>query len=252
MSKEDAMQTIDRAIKILKSFSMNDQELSLADLHRKLGLAKSSLQRILNTLVLHGLLDKDEKQKTYQLGIELYFLGELVEKNSHLLSMSRLLMEDLRDKLGESISLNIIHQKERKCIGYLPSLHELTTISYVGQTSPLYAGASAKLLMAYLPPDELTEILNQIELNKITDHTIIDKEELRMELEKIKSDGYSISINERVRGKFAISAPIKNRLNEVVAGLSLTMPTVRVDQEITNLYINEVKKTAAHISMKLY
>ena len=251
MSKEDAMQTIDRAIKILKSFSINEKELSLADLHRKLGLAKSSLQRILNTLVLHGLLDKDEKQKTYQLGIELFFLGGLVEKNSHLLSISKSFMEDLRNQLGESISLNIIHQKERKCIGYLQSLYELTTISYIGQTSPLYAGASAKLLMAYLPPDELAEILSEIELNKISDHTITDKDELRKDLVKIQSDGYAVSNNERVKGGFAISAPIKNRFNEVIAGLSLTMPTARVDQEKIHQYINEVKKTAALISLKL-
>ena len=89
MTKEDAMQTIDRSIRILKTFTLEDNVLSLADLHRKLGLSKSSLQRILNTLVLNGFLDKDEKKKTYQLGIELYFLGQLVEKNTNLLSVSR-------------------------------------------------------------------------------------------------------------------------------------------------------------------
>jgi IclR family transcriptional regulator, KDG regulon repressor len=251
MPKEDAMQTIDRAIKILKSFSMDEKELSLADLNRKLGLSKSSLQRILNTLVLHGLLDKDERRKTYQLGIELYFLGGLVEKNSHLLSISKSLMENLRDELGEAVSLSILHQRERKCIGYIPSKHELMTLIFVGQTSPLYAGASAKVLMAYLPTDELTELLDEIELMKITNDTIQNKEELLKELDVIQKQGYAMSYGERVKGAFSVSAPIMNRFNEVVAGISLTIPTVRVDNEKIDVYIENVKKTASLISQRL-
>jgi len=251
MAKDDAMQTIDRAIKILKTFSLNEKELSLADLHRMLGLSKSSLQRILNTLVLHGLLDKDEKRKTYQLGIELYFLGEMVEKNSKLLSVSKPFMEALRDELEESVQLNIVHQQERKCIGYVPSKHELMTLIFVGQTSPLYAGASAKVLMANLPTDELSELVKEIELTKITEETILNKDDLRNELAKIREQGYAVSYGERVKGAFSISAPINNRFNETIAGISITIPTVRVDQEKMDLYIDQVKKTALRISEKL-
>ena len=251
MPKEDAMQTIDRAIRILKSFSIEENELSLADLHRKLALSKSSLQRILNTLVMNGLLDKDEKKKTYQLGIELFFLGQLVEKNNNLLSVCKPFMEKLRDEVGESVQLNIIHQKERKCIGYIPSNHELMTIAYVGQTSPLYAGASAKLLMANLPQDQLTEILNDLEMEKITDDTIDNLEDLKRELENIRLNGYSLSYGERVQGAFGLCAPIKNRFNEVIAGISITIPTVRMDKEKIDLYIEQVKRAARLISEKL-
>jgi IclR family transcriptional regulator, KDG regulon repressor len=251
LAKEDAIQTIDRAIRILKSFSVDDKELSLADLHRVLGLSKSSLQRILNTLVLHGLLDKDQKQKTYQLGMELYFLGQLVEKNSHLLSVSRSFMEKLRDELGESVSLSVIHHRERKCIGYVPSNHELTTLIFVGQTSPLYAGASAKILMAYLPEKELAEYVTGMEFEKITQFTIKSKEDLYKELVKIRRNGFATSYGERVKGAFSVSAPIMNRFQDVVASLSLTIPTVRVDEDNIEYYIDHVKKTAQLISEKL-
>jgi IclR family transcriptional regulator, KDG regulon repressor len=251
LAKEDAMQTIDRAIRILKSFSVDDKELSLADLHRALGLSKSSLQRILNTLVLHGLLDKDQKQKTYLLGMELYFLGQLVEKNSHLLSVSRSFMEKLRDELGESVSLSVIHHGERKCIGYVPSNHELTTLIFVGQTSPLYAGASAKILMAYLPEKELAEYVTGMEFEKITQFKIKSKEDLYKELVKIRRNGFATSYGERVKGAFSVSAPIMNRFQDVVASLSLTIPTVRVDEDNIEYYIDHVKKTAQLISEKL-
>ncbi|WP_017379054.1 IclR family transcriptional regulator [Paenisporosarcina sp. TG-14] len=250
MSKGDSMQTIDRAMKILKSFSVNDSELSLADLHRKLGVSKSSLQRILNTLVLQGVIDKDEKKKTYQLGFELYFLGQLVEKNSHLLSTSKPFMEKLRDEFGESVSLNIIYQKKRKCIGYVGGGHELTTITYIGQTSPLYAGASAKLLMAFLPSEELSDLLNELEFTKIAENTIMNKEDLMKELTKVYKEGYAVSWGERVKGAFSVSAPIRNRLNEVIAGVTIIIPTARVDEQKLNLYFENVKETALLISNK--
>jgi IclR family transcriptional regulator, KDG regulon repressor len=252
MAKEEGMQTVERAIRVLKAFTVQDHELSLADLHRKLGLSKSSLQRVLSTLVHNGLLDKDDKRKTYQLGIELYFLGQLVEKNSNLLSVSRPFMEKLRDELGESVQLAIIHQNERKCIGYIPGNHELMTITYVGQTSPLYAGASAKILMANLPEDELSRVLNELEIIKITDDTIDNIEDLRTELEKIKKQGYAVSFGERVKGAFSLGAPIRNRFEEVVAGISLTIPSVRVDQGKIDDYIDYVKKTADLISERLH
>ncbi len=242
------MQTIDRAMQILKSFSVNVPELSLADLHRKLGVSKSSLQRILNTLILQGVIDKDEKKKTYQLGLELYFLGQLVEKNSHLLSTSKPYMEKLRDEFGESVALNIIYQKKRKCIGYVSGGHELTTITYIGQTSPLYAGASAKLLTAHIPSEELCELLSEIEFKQIAENTIMNKEELMKELTKVYQEGFAVSWGERVKGAFSVSAPIRNRLDEVIAGVTIIIPTARVDEKKLNLYIESVKKTGLLIS----
>ncbi|MEX2460992.1 MAG: IclR family transcriptional regulator [Paenibacillaceae bacterium] len=251
MSKEDSMQTIDRAMQIIKSFSINEKELSLADLHRMLGLSKSSLQRILNTLVLHGVIDKDEEKKTYQLGIELYFLGQLVEKNSHLLSISKPFMENLRDEFGETVSLNIIYQKQRRCIGHVSGKHELMTLVYTGQTSPLHKGASAKILLAYLPQEELYTLLNELALEQKTEMIISDKEKLEQELAKIRQNGYAISNGERVIGAFSVSAPIRNRLDEVIAGITLTIPTVRVEKGKIDLYIKHVKSIAASISNKL-
>jgi len=248
MANEDLMQTIDRTMQILKSFSTEEKELSLADLHHKLKLSKSSLQRILNTLIHHGVIEKDDKKKTYQLGIELLFLGQLVEKNSHLLSISKPHMEKLRDEFGESVSLNIINKNKRQCIGYVSGGHELTTITYVGQTSPLYAGASAKLLMAYLPTDELTELLNDIEFMQITDKTIMNREKLIQELSRVHRDGYAISYGERVKGAFSLCAPIRNRFNEVIAGVTLMIPDVRVAEKKIDQYIEHVKITGAMIS----
>lgn len=251
MSKEESMQTISRAITILKAFSREDIELSLADLHRKLGLSKSSLQRILNTLIQFGFIEKCEERKTYQLGMELYFLGNLVEWNSSLLSIAKPYMSQLNSLFNETVSLSIINQNQRKCIGCVASHHELRSLTYIGQYSPLYAGASAKCLMAFLSEEEQAKVLLSMEYLPITSKTIIDKEALQAELMQIRKQGYAISDGERVLGAFSISAPIKDRFQQIIAAVSLMIPTVRIQETEIETYIQHVKETANMISHQL-
>lgn len=242
------MQTISRTIQILRSFSKDEKELSLAEFHHKLGLSKSSLQRILNTLVNYGFLEKDEKRKTYRLGNELYYLGKLVEEHSHLLTVTKPYLKAIRDRLGESVYLNIIENNERKCIAFEEGKHDLMTISFIGQTSPLYAGASAKLLLAFLPSEKMTQYLQQTSLQAITDSTVIDKDKLLAELKDIRSQGYASSYGERVIGVCSVSAPILNRWGETIAGVSISAPIIRVTEEIYQQFIQAITDTARQIS----
>ncbi|QRG70164.1 IclR family transcriptional regulator [Brevibacillus choshinensis] len=248
MSADHSMQTISRTIQILRSFSKDEKELSLAEFHHKLGLSKSSLQRILNTLVNFGFLEKDEKRKTYRLGNELYYLGKLVEEHSHLLTVTKPYLKAMRDRLGESVYLNIIEQNERKCIAFEEGKHDLMTISYIGQTSPLYAGASAKLLLAFMSPEEMTNYLQQTTLQAITDATVTDKDKLLGELREIRAQGYASSYGERVIGVCSVSAPIFNRWGETIAGVSISAPMIRVSEETYQQFVQAITETARQIS----
>ena len=245
------MQTITRAIQILKSFSINQNELSLAQLQHELGLSKSSLQRILNTLVMNGLLEKDNKKKTYKLGMELYYLGKLVEDNSHLLTTAKPYLKALRDKLGENVYINIIEDNQRKCIAFEEAKHALMTISHIGQLSPLYMGASAKLLLAFLPPEKINTYLEETDFIPSTEKTILDKGTLQEELKTIKEKGYAVSFGELVFGVFSASAPIFDNRNNVVAGIAVSAPLVRVDDSTIDHFIKSVKEIAGEISDKL-
>lgn len=246
--KNYSMQTIHRAIQILRAFSLENKMLTLTDLHNRTGLSKASLQRILSTLVFEGILQKNEETKKYQLGLELLFLGNLVEKNSSLLSIATPIMEEIQLKTGESISLNVIEDNMRKCIGYLKSKHELQTLTFIGQESPLYAGASAKILLAYLPGAELEKYIEESNLGKITDKTITSKDSLVEELMKIRQQGYAISFGERIKGAVSISAPIFNPFYEILAGLSIAIPSPRFEEYDKDTLIELIKEGAEKIT----
>ena len=102
--------------------------------------------------------------------------------------------------------------------------------------------------MANLPSEEMNDLINEIEFEQIAENTIMNREELVQELIKVRREGYSISRGERVSGAFSLCAPIKNRLNEVIAGVTITIPNYRLDEKKLALYIEYTKKTASEIS----
>lgn len=251
MSKGDTLQTLNRSIRVLKLFTPTKSEFTLTEFHEELDISMSSLQRILKTLIQEGLLERDEQTKMYSLGLELYFLGKLVEGQSQLLSISKEYMDELNDETNETVTLNIINQNERKCIGYVLAKHELTTLSYISSSSPLYAGASAKVLLAFSPEEKIMNYLDNHTLEDITENTTTDQTELMNELKTIKNNGYSVTESERVLGVYAISAPIINRFGHVIASITLTIPSVRVNKLKKKNYIELVLKYATLISEKL-
>ena len=252
LDKNYSIKSLHKAIEILKSFSIERSSLTLTELHELTGISKPALQRMLTTLVYEGFLQKDEKTKRYHLGLQLYFLGTLVQKESNILNAAIPFMEKIRDETGEAVTLNMIYQNKRRCVGSCESKQALSALTLVGHESPLYAGASAKILLAYLSEQEIDEYLLQIQLEKITPETIIDKEKLKQELREIKSQGYAISYGERVKGTFSLSAPIFYPSNQVAAGISIIIPTARIEEfkieELISLILKRTKEMSERLN----
>lgn len=245
------MQTVHRAVKILRAFSRNNTRLTLTELNKITDIGKSSLQRLLSTLTMEGLLQRNEQDKRYQLGLEFIFLAELVERDSSLLSLAHPVMERLSKETNESISLSVIENNERKCIHHIESKHELTTLTYVGQTSPLYAGASAKILLAHFSEEDMDNYLNDTKLDAITEKTVTSKVELLKQLESIRIKGYANSNGERIKGAVSISAPIFDPYSNILSALTVMIPSVRMDENDIDDLIVKMKQGAAEITEKL-
>lgn len=250
-TKNYSLQTVHRAIQILKVFSRERKYLSLTDIHKLTGLSVSTLQRLTSTLVYEGFLHKDEQTKQYQLGLGLLFLGELVEKNTGLLSIAQPVLEKINRATTESVSLNIIENNVRRCIYNLESQHKLSANTYVGDTSPLYAGASAKILLAHWSDVEINHYLRETQFEQITENTVTSKKQLVEDLRKIKEQGYAISHGERVKGAVSISAPISNNYSEVLASITIIIPSARIEEYDMDELIQEVIKGTTEITEQL-
>lgn len=242
--KNYLMNTVQKTVLILRAFTREEPKLTLTDLHKMTGIGISSLQRFVATLVHEGFLIRDEKTKQYQLGLSLFYLGKLVEQESTILAVAEPILKSLSDKIGESVSMSIFDGDQRRCILNYESINSLTARNQVGDTSPLYAGASAKALLAFLPQAEIDDYLDRVKRVPITKSTVVDRDKLLAELELIRRQGYVTTKSERIIGACSISTSIIS-LGRPIASIAIIIPDVRFQDEETEMYaayIIEAKK----------
>jgi len=244
------VRSVVRALQILEQFTYGKEELSLTEIAENLGLSKPTVLRLADTLAEFGFLVRGDVDKKYRLGNKLFYLGSLVLNQMELRKVVMPVMESLRNITGETVHLNVREGNERICLEEIESIHELRTIVKIGQRSPLYAGASAKVLLAFQEDDEIERVLKQ-SLKRITDNTITDSKVLRVEIERIRQQGYALSMGERIVGAVAISAPILDYTGKMVASLSIGYPEARHTEEKLQFCLQELLRGVGEISAKL-
>lgn len=240
-----------KVFKILGCFSFEEEEHGISSFAQTLKMPKSTVSRLVMALETYGYLEHNPLTKKYKLGYTLFYLGSIVQRQMRIREKALSIMYELRDKTGESVQLNVIRENERMCLEYLEGGHDLKTFVHVGQRSPLHAGASAKVLLAYLDEEKIEEIINQNKLEQITENTITDPQKLKGELAEIRRRGYAYSVSERILGAVSVSAPLKDYTGRVIGGISISFPEVRATEEKVDHIVALVKQAAKQVSFQL-
>lgn len=243
------LEVLHRAIDILEAMASRRKPVGLNELSRTLRLPPGTVHRILQVLSQRRLVWQDGDRR-YLLGGRLAWLAAAATASLELTRVALPVMEELRDRTGECAHLNVREGWERVCLASLEGTLELRCYSPVAQRSPLHAGGSAKLLLAYLPPEELEAYLSR-PLEAVTDLTITDPARLRLVVEEIRRRGYVVSFGERVPGVWTIAAPIRDWKGGVIAALGVSFPDVRYSKEKENALVRLVVESADRISQAL-
>lgn len=221
--------------------------MDVNEISKELGFPKSTVYRLVKMLNKYELLEQDDQSRGYRLGIRLFQMGNIVKYQRRIGDIARPFMEGLRNITEETVILDVIEGNKVLVLREVEGTHPLRMSFDEGRTVPLHAGASSKILLAYLPVEEQDRIIQE-GLARYTDHTITDPFELKKELTKIREDGYAYSDQELDVAARAIAAPIRNFSGKVIAGLSLAGAAYRFDEETVKKYIPLVKEYAEKIS----
>lgn len=244
------MQSVHKVGVILRAFSEEEPRLTLTKLHKKTGIGISSLQRFLSTLVYEGFLYRDEQTKQYELGLSILFLGRLVDKQSSILKYVKPILKDLNQFSGESISYNIIDGYERRCVLSFESVYLNSRKSSVGDTAPLYMGATSKSILAFLPEDELEQYLAQLDIETRTENTVKTVQELREQIVQVQAQGYAVSYGERVAHTCSISVPVI-LAERPIGSVTMAIPKDRFHQYDEDKLAKHLKLAAQKIERKI-
>jgi len=242
--------SVDKAITILNCFSLTKPVAGVGEISKITGFNPSTVSRLLSTLESRGVVEKVDGYGKYQLGYRSYLWGIISQKRNHLASMAKPIMEGLSDEFGEEVSLYILSDRHRVCLERVPSKHQIARVGAVGEIYPLHAGASGRVLLAYMLDEKRKAIINS-GLERFTSETITDPTQLEAELSQLRRRGYAVSKAEREPGAFSVVAPVRNADGRVVASLCIAGPLFRLSEEQTEIYTKAVLQAAEQISKRL-
>jgi DNA-binding IclR family transcriptional regulator len=230
MTAESELDTVlGKAVAILRSFTTEDQTVTLAELVRRTGLSKASTHRVAADLVGHQLLDK--VPGGYRLSGGLFELGMRASAERTLLELAMPFLQDLYERTHETVHLGVTDGQAVVYVAKIGGHRQAPAPSRIGGRMPLHCTAIGKVLLAHAGPEVRREVLTG-PLERRTPHTIVAPGLLRRQLGAVLENGVAFEREESTPGLLCVAAPVLDSDGRAaVAAISVTGPVGRFRPE---------------------
>jgi IclR family acetate operon transcriptional repressor len=217
---------VERALAVLDALAEGGGELGTNELARRTGINASTVSRLLATLAASRLVEHVEATGRYRLGLRLVQLGNTVLGRLDLRELARPHLRALVEETGETATLSAPGEQDAVTIDFVQSSASVRSVARVGRPSVGHATATGKVMLAFgdarLPRGVLAAH---------TDRTIVDRELLDSELERVRRLGHASAAGEREADLNAIAAPVFGGRGELVAIVGVQGPSSRFSRE---------------------
>ncbi|WP_366922001.1 IclR family transcriptional regulator [Metallumcola ferriviriculae] len=245
------VQTLEKALDIVEILSKVDggEGLGVTELSKRLGIGKSTIHRILDTLAGYRYVEKTPANK-YRLSWRLFELGASVPHQRSLNNIDAADLQGLCDKHGETVNVGVRVGDGVVIISKVNPETALRASLEVGTREPIHPTALGKVLTSEMDEQQVRALLGS-EMQAHTNQTITSPDAFIKELEKVREQGYAIDNEEFCFGLSCISMPIRNYNGQIVAAISVTGPSFRMSfskiMEIKDDLREVTKKISAHL-----
>lgn len=249
---EPQVKILDKAVRVLMLFTPEKPEWGLTAIAREVDMPKTTVHRILRVFEQHSFLTQNPETRRFRLGLAGIELGHRAQEGFELRRIALPVMEQLSASTGETVLLQVVSPEGDRvvCIERVQQRRGLRLILDVGSTAPLYAGCSSKVLLAYLDQTSIDKVLAG-ELRPVTAHTIIDPQEIREQLQRVRQQGYAVSFEETDEGVAGVSVPIRDARDRVIASLSVSGPVTRMNASTIREHTERALEAARRIASEL-
>ena len=245
------MTSLLKAVSILQCFSYDKPELGISDIVRKVEMPRTTVHRILSTLIKAGLLNRKNNTGKYRIGPALYMMGSLYLETTDIFSAAEPVTELLNELTRESIKLSVFDRGNIVVIKKEESRYAFRYHHAVGAIIPAYASAMGKAFLSELSEMELDCFYPNEELKPLTDKTIATKTELKQELKQIRSIGVSFDTDQNTEGLSGTASVIRDASGKAVAAMCAGVPTYSFNGERKQRLAKLIKIGASLISYRL-
>ncbi|HYF95263.1 MAG TPA: IclR family transcriptional regulator [Symbiobacteriaceae bacterium] len=244
--------TLVNGLRILETLAHAGSEgLGVTEVATRLREHKSTVLRLLVTLENEGYVGQDARTLNYYLRTKLFQLGSAGLAGMDLVKVARPHLDRLGALTGEVVHLGVLDEGEVVYIIKVDSQHVINMYSRIGRRSPAHCTGLGKALIAYLPDDQLEQLIRLRGLKQYTPNTISDPAALRAHLAVIRERGVAFDHEEHEPGVRCVSAPVRDHSGAVVAAVSVAAPTLRLTPEQAEALVDTVRATANVISDEL-
>lgn len=219
-------QALQRAIGLLKTFTTANPKLTLAELHAATGLTKPTAHRLLSALESEGFVERTTPPGTFRLGPALVALGSQALETSDLRAEIRPTLEQLARTTGETTTLEVLVDDSMLILDSVKGSHLLGGSLEIGTRWPVHATSTGKCWLASMP-DSLLELALDSTLESFTTKTLIEANELRPDLERIRARGYGTGIEELEPDYVAVAASFNDSFGNIEGAISVGGPASR-------------------------
>ena len=204
--------------------------MTLTDLAQSVGLAPSTTHRLLTTLEQRRFAAFDEEYGVWVIGVGAFNVGNAFLRNRRLVSLGRPVMRRLMEDIGETVNLAVEDKDELVYVTQFESHAPMRAFFRPGRRAPMHASAIGKAMLAEMDEARLTGLLHSKGMPRFTDKTIVDPASLRAELVRIRERGWAVDDEEHTVGMRCVASTIHNEHGDVIAGVSVSGPSVRVTE----------------------
>jgi DNA-binding IclR family transcriptional regulator len=243
--------SVQRAVDILNLFDHTQVELGTTDIARQLGMAKSTISGLVQTLEWTGLLEQNPNTRKYRLGYKLAEYAGILLNQTDLRQLAIPQLQDLLSWCNESVNLAVLDKSYVVYIERLYGTNMLGMRSEIGKREPVHSTALGKAILAFTVSAEVRDLLQQIQFIPRTPKTIVNPQDFADEIARTRQRGFALDDEENEIGGRCVAAPILDHRGKPVAAVSISAPVQRFPREQVPEYGRKVLEAARAISKRL-
>ena len=252
IKKSDFIQSLEKGLNVIAIFDSEHQAMTLTEVAKKVGLTRANARRILLTLQYLDYV-KYKDGKLFSLTAKVLCLGYSFLSSLSFKELAQPYIQALAMDINESCSMSVLDGKDIVYVARFQTKRIMTISLSIGSRLPLHATSMGRVLMSGLAQNDLEKVLDNLELEAYTPHTITNKQELGDRINLVKERGWALADQELEIGVRSIACPVKDKDGKTIAALNISGHASRVTkEEMIENYLPTLKRTVKEIENALH
>ena len=249
-SKSESIQSIDRALDIIEALAIEPKGLGVTELAKRVELHKSTAYRIILTLAERGYLDKTE-EGNYKVGLKLIGAVSCYINSLELQTEARPYLAQITADLGLTSHLGVLDGDQVVYVEKMDVISSVKLYSQIGLHVPAFCSSLGKCILAKYSTSELEQVMKGCRFINYTKNTIPDMDALRVELAKVRQQGWGMDNEEYEEGHRCIGAPVYDYRGDIIAAVSASGSKNLLTDDRINEVATYVMKIASELSSNM-